>query len=179
MQAQVSIKAFDKMMRSIKKLTGALVLALTGVMAHAKINLPVIFQSNMVLQRDKAATIWGFGDAGEKLLLSFNGKETKTVTDKTGRWSIKLSPQQAGGPYTITIKGSSNSIELKNILFGERKIASLEAQLKEARESIKIVTEDFESTREELQSANEEVLSSNEELQSINEELETSNEELQ
>ena len=61
----------------------------------------------------------------------------------------------------------------------DKKITYLEAQLKEARESIKIVTEDFESTREELQSANEEVLSSNEELQSINEELETSKEELQ
>jgi two-component system CheB/CheR fusion protein len=51
--------------------------------------------------------------------------------------------------------------------------------LKEARDSIRIITEDFEATREELQSANEEVLSSNEELQSINEELETSKEELQ
>ncbi len=61
----------------------------------------------------------------------------------------------------------------------DKRIASLETQLKEARESMKIVTEDFEATREELQSANEEVLSSNEELQSINEELETSKEELQ
>jgi two-component system, chemotaxis family, CheB/CheR fusion protein len=61
----------------------------------------------------------------------------------------------------------------------EKKIVSLETQLKEARDSIRIITEDFEATREELQSANEEVLSSNEELQSINEELETSKEELQ
>jgi two-component system, chemotaxis family, CheB/CheR fusion protein len=62
---------------------------------------------------------------------------------------------------------------------GEKRIHALESQLKEARESIRIITEDFEATREELQSANEEILSSNEELQSINEELETSKEELQ
>jgi two-component system CheB/CheR fusion protein len=61
----------------------------------------------------------------------------------------------------------------------DRRIQSLEAELKEAREHAKSMTEDFEATREELQSANEEVLSSNEELQSINEELETSKEELQ
>ena len=61
----------------------------------------------------------------------------------------------------------------------EKRISSLESQLKESRDSIRIITEDFEATREELQSANEEVLSSNEELQSINEELETSKEELQ
>lgn len=67
----------------------------------------------------------------------------------------------------------------KNQQTAEKRIASLESQLKEARDSIKIITEDFEATREELQSANEEVLSSNEELQSINEELETSKEELQ
>ena len=61
----------------------------------------------------------------------------------------------------------------------DKRIMSLEAELKEAREHAKSMTEDFEASREELQSANEEVLSSNEELQSINEELETSKEELQ
>jgi two-component system CheB/CheR fusion protein len=61
----------------------------------------------------------------------------------------------------------------------DRRIVSLEKELKDAREHVKSITEDFEATREELQSANEEVLSSNEELQSINEELETSKEELQ
>ena len=60
-----------------------------------------------------------------------------------------------------------------------KRIENLETQLKDARDTIKVITEDFDATREELQSANEEVLSSNEELQSINEELETSKEELQ
>jgi two-component system CheB/CheR fusion protein len=67
----------------------------------------------------------------------------------------------------------------KAVHIDRKKLDSLETQLNEARENIKIITEDFEATREELQSANEEVLSSNEELQSINEELETSKEELQ
>jgi two-component system CheB/CheR fusion protein len=61
----------------------------------------------------------------------------------------------------------------------DRRLASMDTELKDAREHVKSITEDFEATREELQSANEEVLSSNEELQSINEELETSKEELQ
>ncbi len=58
-------------------------------------------------------------------------------------------------------------------------ILALQQEVREGRESMKIMSEEFEATREELQSANEEVLSSNEELQSINEELETSKEELQ
>lgn len=61
----------------------------------------------------------------------------------------------------------------------DKRLATLEADLKQARTEMKHMSEEFEATREELQSANEEVLSSNEELQSINEELETSKEELQ
>ena len=62
---------------------------------------------------------------------------------------------------------------------GDQVSASLQQELKEAREHMKGMSEEFEAVREELQSANEEILSSNEELQSINEELETSKEELQ
>jgi two-component system CheB/CheR fusion protein len=82
-------------------------------------------------------------------------------------------------PVSVITNTKTKKAGIKTQLMTEKRIASLEAQLKEARESIKIITEDFEATREELQSANEEVLSSNEELQSINEELETSKEELQ
>lgn len=61
----------------------------------------------------------------------------------------------------------------------DKRIDTLERELRDAREQMKTMSEEFEATREELQSANEEILSSNEELQSINEELETSKEELQ
>jgi two-component system, chemotaxis family, CheB/CheR fusion protein len=88
--------------------------------------------------------------------------------------------KENGFNYQSSAAGEKNKTK-ENKLTGseEKRIATLEAQLKEARDTIKIITEDFEATREELQSANEEVLSSNEELQSINEELETSKEELQ
>ena len=77
----------------------------------------------------------------------------------------------ARAPLTKTRSGSHSA--------QEKRLTSLEVQLREAKDTIRIITEDFEATREELQSSNEEVLSSNEELQSINEELETSKEELQ
>ena len=80
----------------------------------------------------------------------------------------------------VMVTGKKGQVaDAKSKIVGGRQIENLEAQLKEARDTIKIITEDFDATREELQSANEEVLSSNEELQSINEELETSKEELQ
>lgn len=85
----------------------------------AEIRMPVIFQSNMVLQRDKETAIWGFANADEKIKIKLNDKEYNTAAGKDKKWLIKLPAQNAGGPYDITIIGEENSIILKNILFGD------------------------------------------------------------
>lgn len=59
------------------------------------------------------------------------------------------------------------------------RIAELERELQNNRESHQTTTEELESANEELKTTNEELQSSNEELQSSNEELESSKEELQ
>ena len=59
------------------------------------------------------------------------------------------------------------------------RVAELEQELQETRESHHSIVEELESSNEELKSTNEELQSSNEELQSTNEELESSKEELQ
>ncbi|MEO6818498.1 MAG: sialate O-acetylesterase [Ginsengibacter sp.] len=87
--------------------------------ANATIKLPVIFQSNMVLQRDKDVNIWGFGTPGEEVDITFKGKNCQSITSQDGKWIIKLSSEKAGGPYNILIKGSDNSVELNNVLFGD------------------------------------------------------------
>jgi two-component system CheB/CheR fusion protein len=106
----------------------------------------------------------------DKISTHVSGRSAKSSAAKRAR-TTKLKKQ--AGPVQRSETRSKSSLSQ------HRRVASLEAQLKEAKDTIKIMTEDFESTREELQSANEEILSSNEELQSINEELETSKEELQ
>ncbi|GGK79337.1 chemotaxis protein CheB [Rufibacter glacialis] len=57
-------------------------------------------------------------------------------------------------------------------------LSILEAELKEARESLHLTVQDLSTSNEELQSTNEELMSSNEELQSSNEEMQSLNEEL-
>lgn len=59
-----------------------------------------------------------------------------------------------------------------------QRIAELEEDLRESRETLQIAIEHRETATEELQSTNEELIASNEELQSTNEELESINEEL-
>jgi len=87
--------------------------------ANAKILLPQILSSDMVLQRDKPINIWGFASPDEKIEVTFSGQKKQTVTDKNGNWLVVLSPLKTSAkPQTMTISGA-NKIELTNILVGE------------------------------------------------------------
>src|SRR5205085_1173499 len=141
----------------------------------------LVFDLRTVIHRSKKE---GRGAKKEGIILGTNGDSREISIEVipikgSGRDAFYLIVfKENGSPVAQTAAKTKPTTAKDDHLSGKR-ILSLEAQLKEARESIKIVTEDFEATREELQSANEEVLSSNEELQSINEEIETSKEELQ
>ncbi len=82
------------------------------------IRLPKILGDNMVLQRNKNITIWGWADANEKVSVQFNKQSKSTKADKLGKWIVVLSPEVAGGPFQLVIKGK-NTITLSNILIGE------------------------------------------------------------
>src|SRR5258708_39475081 len=61
--------------------------------------------------------IWGWAEAGETVTVSFHGKPQMTVADDLGRWSVHLRPEQAGGPYVLTVQ-ASNTIRLEGIFVG-------------------------------------------------------------
>src|SRR5512137_2631603 len=54
-----------------------------------------VFQSNMVLQRDKPLNIWGWADPGEEVIVSFGGEQvrTKAVADRS--WQVTFKPLPA------------------------------------------------------------------------------------
>ncbi|MEO6184627.1 MAG: sialate O-acetylesterase [Verrucomicrobiota bacterium] len=85
--------------------------------AQAEVKPHVLFSNGAVLQRGLAVPIWGSANEGEKITVQFNGQEIST-TAKNGRWLVRLKPIQAGGPFTLTIKGA-NTITLTNIWGGE------------------------------------------------------------
>lgn len=94
------------------------VLLVSSFIAHANIKLPVLFQNNMVLQRDKPCAIWGTATTKNELItISFNNNNYSTKAIG-GKWKIVLPAQAAGGPYQIIIRGN-NTIELNNVLFGD------------------------------------------------------------
>ena len=77
-----------------------------------------IFGDNMVLQRGKPNTIWGWSDPGDKVEVEIAGKTASGVAGADRRWEVNLQPPPAGGPYTLTIKGRE-TLELHNVLVGD------------------------------------------------------------
>ena len=90
----------------------------------AEVKLPNVFSSNMVLQRDMPAPVWGWAATGEEITVSLSNQNTETIhtdtvkADEKGNWRVVLPATPAGGPYTLSVVGS-NTFELTNILFGE------------------------------------------------------------
>jgi sialate O-acetylesterase len=88
--------------------------------AKADVRLPAVIGSNMVLQQKATVKLWGWGSPGEKVLIttSWNNKVDSAKTDENAKWQVPVQTPAAGGPFTITIKGS-NTIVLQNVLVGE------------------------------------------------------------
>lgn len=88
---------------------------------YAKVKLPAIVSSNMVLQRNTTIKLWGWADAKEKITIKTSWlKEPATVqADAEGNWMIEVKTTNSKEPQTISIKSIASDIVLKNILFGE------------------------------------------------------------
>ena len=96
------------------------ILSACGYAGLAEVRLPGVIGSDMVLQRNQPAPIWGWADAGEQvsLVLRDDGREVEQVdipADGDGRWRAELAPRPSGGPYTLTI----NEHKLAGVMYGE------------------------------------------------------------
>jgi sialate O-acetylesterase len=79
-----------------------------------------IFQTNMVLQRDKSVTIWGWADPGEKVSVSFAGQTADAAAGPDRSWKATLKAMPANStPQVMMIKGKNKTLKLENILVGD------------------------------------------------------------
>ena len=80
-----------------------------------------IFRSNMVLQRDKPITIWGWATKGETVAVQFGDAQLEATADSAdGRWEVAFPSREAdaSGQKLIVSTGSQKS-EMENILIGD------------------------------------------------------------
>jgi sialate O-acetylesterase len=77
-----------------------------------------IFGDNMVLQRGKPNTIWGWSEPGDHIRVQIGEQTASAVAGTDRRWQVTIQPPPAGGPYIIKITGHE-TVELHNVLVGD------------------------------------------------------------
>lgn len=104
----------------MKKLLAITVFIFFIVVSKADIRLPNVINNNMVLQQQSAVKLWGWAGPHEKVYVttSWNNKLDSVITTRDANWMLTVQTPAAGGPYTITLKGT-NTIILNNVLIGE------------------------------------------------------------
>lgn len=78
-----------------------------------------IISSHAILQHDVELPISGWANPGEKVSLSIAGSAYSSTSDETGKWTIIIPPQNAGGPYQINIEAGSDLLQYEDIYFGD------------------------------------------------------------
>lgn len=102
-----------------------LILLAAASPAFAALSLPHFFSDHMVLQRERAAAIWGKADPGAEVTVAFKGRSADARADADGRWRarIETGPADAQGAV-LTLTTGSEKIEIKDVLVGEIWFAS-------------------------------------------------------
>lgn len=108
---------------SRKSVLGLVCLLAFGIAAAASetSSLPFVspmFGDNMVLQRGKPNTIWGWSKPGDSIQVEIAGHTAHTAAANDGRWQVKIDPPPPGGPYTLKIDGEQHA-ELHEVLVGD------------------------------------------------------------
>ena len=79
-----------------------------------------VFQSNMVLQREKPLNIWGWAQPGEEVVVAFAGQEVQAKAAADRAWQVTLKPIPVNRvPQVMTVKGKDATLTLENILVGD------------------------------------------------------------
>jgi sialate O-acetylesterase len=83
------------------------------------LQLPIVFASHMVMQRNKPIKFYGTANSNQKITVVFKGIKQVTITDENGKWKTDFPAMQAGGPFRATISSADKTIVLNDILIGE------------------------------------------------------------
>lgn len=109
-------------MRKFLSLTVLLAVALCAeALTAGPLKVHGIFSDNMVIQRDKPITIWGWAEAGSKVSVQFGQEKAQATADaKTGRWEVTLParPADANGLKLIVTCGEQ-TVQMANIVSGD------------------------------------------------------------
>jgi len=80
--------------------------------------LSPIFGDDMVLQRGKPNTFWGWTHPGDHVTVDINGRAASGVAGGDGRWQVQVDPPKVGETCVVKIDGPRH-VELHNVVVGD------------------------------------------------------------
>ncbi len=79
-----------------------------------------LFQSGMVLQRDKPIRIGGWAEPGEKVTVTFGDKTQSDTAADDRWWGVELPAMTASSePHQLVVQGKATTFKLEDILIGD------------------------------------------------------------
>ena len=100
-------------------------LLLAPGLLFAELRVPHFFSDHMILQRERAAAIWGRADAGAEVSVSFKGRSASAKAGADGKWRAQIETGAADAKGAVlTISAGADKIEIKDVLVGEVWFAS-------------------------------------------------------
>ncbi len=100
-------------------------LLFTPSLLLAELKVPHFFSDHMILQRERAAAIWGKADAGAEVSVAFKGKAASVKAGADGKWRTQIETGKADATGTVlTISAGKDKIEIQDVLVGEVWFAS-------------------------------------------------------
>ncbi len=91
--------------------------------SQAELQLATAITDHAVLQRDAPIHVWGEANPGEQVAIAFHAQTLTTTANSLGLWEAWLAPEAAGGPYTLSVRGSS-VLNRSDLLVGDVWFAS-------------------------------------------------------
>jgi sialate O-acetylesterase len=95
--------------------------SLTSSGAFAALAVNPIFRSNMVLQSGMTCPVFGTGDVGSTVTVSFLNQTMSTSVDSTGEWQVNLNSMAVNAtPSTLTVSATgSATVAFTGVQVGE------------------------------------------------------------
>jgi sialate O-acetylesterase len=91
--------------------------------AAAAVTLPSLFSDHMVVQRSLEVPIWGTDTANQSITVKLGAQQATGKAGADGKWTVRLPAQDAGGPLSMTVTGSS-TVTVADVYVGEVWIGS-------------------------------------------------------
>ena len=85
----------------------------------AELSVPNFFGDHMVLQRGIPLPVWGIGESGSAVKVSFGEQSHETKVQEDGQWRVVLDAMPASAePRTFSVHSGEGEIDFEDVLVG-------------------------------------------------------------